>query len=258
VSGARPALNWQPDGLYIADTRFLVSDVPEDYLNTVSSADGIVLAKSRGMVEDLLATVQDRPTERIVDIGIFKGGSTALLAAALQPLKLTALDVNPEPVETLETFIAANGLSEIVRPRYGVDQADIETLLALIEEDHGGEPLDLVIDDASHLYRESRTTFEVLFPRLRPGGVYMIEDWSWAHFAEPMWQAGGGWFHDRPALTNLVIEVLMMLGTSTDIVAEVIARHDSVHIIRGPESLSSPMRLDEHYLNRGLPFRPLM
>ena len=40
-----------------------------------------------------------------------------------------------------------------------------------------GEPLDLVIDDASHLYGPTMASFEVLFPRLRPGGLYVIEDW---------------------------------------------------------------------------------
>jgi hypothetical protein len=38
--------------------------------------------------------------------------------------------------------------------------------------------LDLVIDDASHLLGPTRSSFNVLFPLLRPGGVYVIEDWS--------------------------------------------------------------------------------
>jgi hypothetical protein len=44
--------------------------------------------------------------------------------------------------------------------------------------------LDLVVDDASHLLAPSTATFEMLFPRLRPGGLFLLEDWSEAHLAE--------------------------------------------------------------------------
>ena len=36
--------------------------------------------------------------------------------------------------------------------------------------------LDLIIDDGSHLYPDYTATADVLFERLRPGGVYVIED----------------------------------------------------------------------------------
>ena len=35
-----------------------------------------------------------------------------------------------------------------------------------------------MIDDASHLLDPTRSSFDVLFPLLRPGGVYVIEDWG--------------------------------------------------------------------------------
>ena len=38
-----------------------------------------------------------------------------------------------------------------------------------------------MIDDASHLYEPSLASFETLFPLLRPGGTYIIEDWKWEH-----------------------------------------------------------------------------
>jgi hypothetical protein len=44
-----------------------------------------------------------------------------------------------------------------------------------------GAPLDLVIDDASHRLRETISSFEVLFPLLRPGGLFLLEDWDWQH-----------------------------------------------------------------------------
>ena len=41
--------------------------------------------------------------------------------------------------------------------------------------------LDLVIDDGSHVYTPTRTTFDLAFPRLREGGIYVIEDWNGEH-----------------------------------------------------------------------------
>ncbi len=41
--------------------------------------------------------------------------------------------------------------------------------------------INLVIDDASHLYQETKVSFETLFPLLRPGRLYVIEDWNSDH-----------------------------------------------------------------------------
>ncbi len=51
----------------------------------------------------------------------------------------------------------------------------------IIDDEFGSEPLDLVTDDASHLLDLTRISFETLFPRIRPGGVFIIEDWNCDH-----------------------------------------------------------------------------
>jgi hypothetical protein len=53
------------------------------------------------------------------------------------------------------------------------DQADADALARLAEE---VGPCDVVIDDGSHVCDHVVRTFEVLFPAVRPGGVYVIED----------------------------------------------------------------------------------
>jgi predicted O-methyltransferase YrrM len=250
---------WIADGLYCADgTEFTVTSDPETYMQTDSTMTRFVLAKTPAMVDRLAGVISELAPKRIVELGIFKGGSAALLAALAKPTRLTAVDLASEPVEALERLIALRGLTDIVRPHYGIDQADVESMSALIAADHGTEPLDLVVDDASHLYRETRSSFELLFARLRPGGRYIIEDWGWAHFPGPEWQEGGGYFHDRPALTNLIIEILMLAATGPDLVARVDVMRDTVTVTRGPAQLGRPLRLEHHYQNRGLPFRPVL
>ncbi|MFE3638938.1 class I SAM-dependent methyltransferase [Streptomyces sp. NPDC059168] len=48
-------------------------------------------------------------------------------------------------------------------------------------------PFDIVIDDGSHLNEHVLTSFEALFPHLRPGGLYVVEDTQTAY-----WTGWGG------------------------------------------------------------------
>ncbi|HKA85599.1 MAG TPA: class I SAM-dependent methyltransferase [Acidimicrobiales bacterium] len=124
---------------------------------------------------------------RIVELGIAEGGSTVLAALAAEPSALLAVDIEPEPLEALEEFIAARALGARVHTRYGIDQGDRDRLARTVDEAIGTGPLDLVVDDASHVLDLTRTSFEVLFPRLAPGGLYAIEDWNADHvFQEAM------------------------------------------------------------------------
>jgi hypothetical protein len=65
------------------------------------------------------------------------------------------------------------------------DQTDAEALTRLSNE-HGG--FDIVIDDGSHLNEHVVRTFHILFPLLRPNGIYVVEDTQTAYW--PTW--GGG------------------------------------------------------------------
>jgi hypothetical protein len=65
------------------------------------------------------------------------------------------------------------------------DQAD-STFLASLVERYG--PFDVVIDDGSHLGRDIRASFAVLWDAVRPGGFYVIEDLEVAY--HPGWEGG--------------------------------------------------------------------
>jgi len=65
------------------------------------------------------------------------------------------------------------------------DQTDDNALRQLSAE-YGG--FDIIIDDGSHLNEHVITTFQFLFPLLRPNGIYSIEDTQTSYW--PGW--GGG------------------------------------------------------------------
>jgi hypothetical protein len=88
-------------------------------------------------------------------------------------------------------------------------QNDAEQISRILATEFGDQPLDLIIDDASHEYDNSKACFEEYFGYLRPGGKYVIEDWGWLHWPGHEWQSDQSYFWGKPAMTNLLFEVIM-------------------------------------------------
>lgn len=120
----------------------------------------------------------------------------------------------------------------------------------------GDGALDEVVDDGSRDYGPARLAFETDFPRLRPGGRYVLEAWNWAH--REAGPDGKPPSPERPALTNLLAELLVVAGTDPSVVAQIVVEGDRAVVVRGHAALTSPMRLTDHYRNRGIRFRPLL
>jgi hypothetical protein len=76
-------------------------------------------------------------------------------------------------------YFAKNGLDEERITTIQGSQDDSEFLRALAAE-HG--PFDIVIDDGSHINGHILTTFRELFPHVRNGGLYVVED-LWTAYA---------------------------------------------------------------------------
>jgi demethylmacrocin O-methyltransferase len=49
-----------------------------------------------------------------------------------------------------------------------------------VADDHG--PFDIIIDDGSHVNGHVIETFKIMFPKLKDGGVYVIEDIQTAYW----------------------------------------------------------------------------
>lgn len=99
----------------------------------------------------------------------------------------------------------------------------------LIRDEFTG-PIDIVIDDASHLYGPTKRSFETLFPELRPGGLYIIEDWAWAHWPS-YWQTLAS---QKTSLSQLVVDLIAAVGTSRDWISRVTVFQGFAVIERGP------------------------
>jgi SAM-dependent methyltransferase len=248
---ARMSIPWVSDELIdFGDVRVELCVPPALYER--QTADGhFIIGKSRGMIEDELRVLGDRSVERMVDVGVYKGGSVVLFHKLLAPRKLVAIELHTTPLPPLDDYVARHARE--IRVARGVNQADFATVDGIYSTEFGNEPLDLVVDDASHFYRETRATFQTLFPRLRPGGLYVIEDWSWAHWRGDYWQAqrGGEYFSDKEPLTNLLIELILLCATSPEIVARVDVAPGNVYVERGARAVRPGFELSNHYVARG-------
>lgn len=77
-----------------------------------------------------------------------------------------------------------SGIAEArVRPVRG-DQSDVAFLTEFAE---AAGPFDVIIDDGSHMNADVITSFQALFPHLKPGGLYVVEDTQTAY-----WPGWGG------------------------------------------------------------------
>src|SRR5262249_22515324 len=169
------------DSFTVDGVEFVCKYLPE------STSQRFFIVKERELVEryqQLSATAWHGA--RIVELGIAEGGSTALLALLAEPEQLIAVDIEPQRLEALDQFLDKRNLHATIRPHYGIDQSDHRALAGVVDRERAGAPIDVVIDDASHDYFLTKASFETLFPRLRPGGVYVIEDWNAAH----LWRDG--------------------------------------------------------------------
>ncbi len=211
-------IHWIDDtNAVIDDTLFVFAADPPDWFAPARAAAGkehIFVFKTKMMLTPYLELFESFPSANVVELGIFGGGSVAFNALVGKPSKLVAIDIIDGPVEALSTVITSHGLGAVVFPHYGVDQADRIAVAAAVSSEFGDAPLDLILDDASHLYGPTLASFEVLFPRLRPGGRYVIEDWASEHYdANLMFSAIVG-THD--GLAEALAEKVVAALTSDD------------------------------------------
>jgi len=118
---------------------------------------------------------QRRPV-RLLEIGVLHGGSLEVWREYLGAgAVICGIDIDPRCAEASRADLMV---------RIG-SQSDEEFLHSVVAEMGG---IDIVVDDGSHIAALQRKSFDVLFPLLSPGGVYIVEDTHTSYF----WSYGGG------------------------------------------------------------------
>lgn len=130
-----------------------LKDYPTDKYDTGLIAD----------YERLFLDLKKRPV-KYLEIGILKGGS--LLWAKNYFAK-------GSEIYGLDIEIKSKSINGVVMSE--IDQADSAKLSSFGKE---MGPFDIIVDDGCHFKTLTENTFNCLYPYLKKGGKYIIEDWG--------------------------------------------------------------------------------
>jgi len=212
---------------------FTVGGVAYRSMTGRTQDDQMVVLKPREAVDGYEALFAELKPRTMVELGIYNGGSAALFSQLATPEKFVVVDIGAG-CEPLDRFLDRHDLRGTVVPYFGVDQADTGRLDEIMAAEFDG-PVDLVIDDASHLEAETRTSFNRLFPHVRPGGAYVIEDWGWAHTGLPR----DAYMQGVPPLSVFIVELLVVAARRPRMIDRLVIDSFSATVWRGPADLRS-------------------
>lgn len=139
--------------------------------------DKLAHASYLAAYERHFAPLRERPI-RLLEIGVKAGGSLRLWCDYFPLATVVGLDVAP---------VAVDDDTGRIRVFQGMQQD--AALLDRIARETAPEGFDIVIDDGAHVGALAEASFDALFDRhLRPGGLYVIEDWGTGYW--PSWPDG--------------------------------------------------------------------
>lgn len=125
------------------------------------------------------APLRDKPI-KFLEIGIYKGNSVKLWEEYFSAAELHFIDITLENVEYSSS-----------RAHYHIaNQEDPRHLQQFIAASGGN--FDIIIDDGGHMMSQQITSFKELFPHVKSGGLYIIEDLHTSY-----WLQFGGGVHRR-------------------------------------------------------------
>lgn len=113
----------------------------------------------------------------VVEFGVAHGGSLQMWRDYFGPAaRIYGIDVDP----------ACADLADDERTTILIGDQEDEAFLRRIAEIIG--PIDVLIEDGGHTMGQQHATFDVMYPHVRPGGVFLIEDVHTSYWFE----YGGG------------------------------------------------------------------
>lgn len=138
----------------------------------------------------------NRDIRQVLEVGIGGGGSLLAWAEAWPRAHVYGVDIS-------------HILNPMQHPRIHIVRADATTpiVVSLLPLDG----FDFIVDDASHVLQDQVTTARLLFPLLRHGGTYVIEDVVSRDHALALCQA---WLPD--AVSYSVVETSKRTHTTHD------------------------------------------
>ena len=109
--------------------------------------------------------LKEKKDLKILEIGVYNGGSLYMWNNYFPGSKITGIDIDPytkrwnDPSRNINVYIG--------------DQCDTKFLKTVVEKEG---PFDIIIDDGGHENNQIITSFNFLFDYLKEDGTYVVED----------------------------------------------------------------------------------
>jgi hypothetical protein len=112
--------------------------------------------------ESFMAPLREEPIT-LLEVGVYQGASLKTWAEYFPNARIIGVDIAPN--------------SKIYeRDRIRIELADQSNLEHLAQLAAKNGPFDIIVEDGSHMWEHQITTLRALFPFLRSGGYYVVED----------------------------------------------------------------------------------
>jgi hypothetical protein len=126
--------------------------------------------------EKYFAELRDKPIN-LVEIGVFRGESIKTFGRYFSKGRVLGLDIEDRGID----------LTGYDNVRFKLADQTNHAMLRSVIGEFAPNGLDIAIDDASHIGAFSLETFRAVFPLVKIGGLYIVEDWStgyWDNWAD--------------------------------------------------------------------------
>lgn len=105
--------------------------------------------------------LRDQPI-KLLELGVFYGASLAMWRDYFPNGEIHGVDLDCE---------RCDGVAGVTLHKFDVSD---RRLLEELTAKHG--PWDIIVDDASHTMKHQQRTFDIMWPSIKPGGLFIIED----------------------------------------------------------------------------------
>ena len=139
--------------------------------NKHTTDKGTMHYEAHGYTEIYGKYIPNNGSYKLLEIGIWHGDSIRMWNEYNPNIELTAVDIDPN----IHNYL--NG-SENFKLYLG-DQSDENFMCGILNE--ANNDFDFVIDDGSHNHDDILNSFKYLFPKMKPGSIYFIEDLHAGH-----------------------------------------------------------------------------
>lgn len=231
ISDGFELINWQGGSVVVGTTTLSLHNFSE---NSKTIGNSLLLYKTKALIDQyqsFFCAKKSSQYSNILEIGIWGHGSVVLWNEIFKPNKYVAIDIKkPTSSSNFVDYLAKNNLSSKIKTFWEFDQGDKLRIKSLCDSEFS-DGLDLVLDDGSHLYGYTLACFEAVFPRLREGGLYIIEDWAWEH-----WSSYNKLLHPwalEKSLTLLVNELTCAAGSANELISNIYICKGFVAVQRG-------------------------